>query len=376
MKQKDRGRSKASRNRGGRKPGDLHLLRRVYLYIRRADKFRVALLLSFIFLLVTGSGLFTYLFIQDLALGGKIFNGITIDDKPVGGMSRDEAADFVNSNIVGPLEQPIVLYCDKNEFALNPGDIEISFDVPGMVNSAYYKGTSLNILSRMYKRFTGEPLAENIPLIMKYNKEKLENFIGTVAGELECPPKNASIDMSEGRPKINYARNGSTMNREKTIGALIAALSTGNRRVPIVQETVEPDITDNDIKYIVVVRLSQHVLELYKHEELVYSFPSAVGSPEYPTPTGKFYIVSKEKDPTWIPPKSDWAKDKQPIPPGPGNPLGPYWMSLGGSLGIHSTPDPSSLGYSVSHGCIRLSEWSAMQVFNAVNKGTPVYILP
>ncbi|MBN2168236.1 MAG: L,D-transpeptidase/peptidoglycan binding protein [Actinobacteria bacterium] len=366
----------ATRNRGGRKLGDLHLVRRAYLYVRRADKVRVALLLSFVFLFLIATALLTYLFIQDLAYSGKIFNGITIDGKPVGGMSRDAAAEYVKSNIVGPLEQPIVLYCDKNEFTLNPKDIDISFDITGMVNSAYYKGASQNILSRMYKRFTGKPMSVNVPLMLNYNKEKLESFINKVADELECPPKNASIDMSEGRPRINYARNGATMNREKTITALNTALSTSNRRVAVVQETVEPETTDDDIKYIVVVRLSQHVLELYKHEELIYSFPAAVGSPEYPTPTGKFYIVSKEKDPTWIPPKSDWAKDQQPIPPGPGNPLGPYWMNLGGGVGIHSTPDPSSLGYSVSHGCIRLSEWSAMQVFNAVNKGTPVYILP
>lgn len=367
--------SRRKRNRSGRKLSDIHLFRRIYLYVRRADKFRVSLLLSCIFLVVAALGLFTFLFIQDWASSGKIFNGITIDGKPVGGMSREEATEFVTNNVVGPLEQPIVLYCDKNEFALNPKDIDISFDVQGMVNTAYYSGVNQNILSRMYKRFSGEELKKDVPLMMKYDQEALQNYINTVAAELECPAKSASIKLSEGKPVINYAQYGATVNKEKTIDALMTALPTGNRRVAIVQETVEPEITDDDIKYIVVVSLSEHMLRLYMHEELIYSFTAAVGSPEYPTPTGKFYIVSKEKDPIWIPPKSDWAKDQEPIPPGPGNPLGPYWMNLGGGVGIHSTPDPSSLGYSVSHGCIRLSEWSAMKLFEAVNVGTPVYIL-
>jgi lipoprotein-anchoring transpeptidase ErfK/SrfK len=51
-------------------------------------------------------------------------------------------------------------------------------------------------------------------------------------------------------------------------------------------------------------------------------------------------------------------------------------MEIGDGVGIHSTPDEKSLGYSVSHGCIRLSEWSAQFMFNRVSKGTPVYIYP
>ena len=41
--------------------------------------------------------------------------------------------------------------------------------------------------------------------------------------------------------------------------------------------------------------------------------------------------------------------------PGPGNPLGTRWMGLSApAVGIHGTPDPASIGYSVSHGCIRM----------------------
>ena len=52
----------------------------------------------------------------------------------------------------------------------------------------------------------------------------------------------------------------------------------------------------------------------------------------------------------------------EPVPPGPGNPLGTRWMGLSApGVGIHGTNNPSSIGYSVSHGCIRMqvadSEW-------------------
>src|SRR5207344_2549 len=95
------------------------------------------------------------------------------------------------------------------------------------------------------------------------------------------------------------------------------------------------------------------------------TFTVATGQAIYPTPLGKFDIVVKWKDPWWYPPDAEWAKGAQPIPPGPGNPLGTRWMGLSApGVGIHGTPDPASLGYSASHGCIRMFIPSAEWLFN------------
>ena len=66
----------------------------------------------------------------------------------------------------------------------------------------------------------------------------------------------------------------------------------------------------------------------------------------------------------------------EPIPPGPGNPLGTRWMGLTAPLvGIHGTPDSASIGYSASHGCIRMYIPDADWLFDHVDLGTPVLIL-
>ena len=60
----------------------------------------------------------------------------------------------------------------------------------------------------------------------------------------------------------------------------------------------------------------------------------------------------------------------------PGNPLGTRWMGLSApAVGIHGTPDPASIGYSVSHGCIRMRIPEVEWLFTQVDIGTPVYIL-
>jgi L,D-transpeptidase ErfK/SrfK len=117
-------------------------------------------------------------------------------------------------------------------------------------------------------------------------------------------------------------------------------------------------------------------LFLYSPRRLVHSWPVATGRPQYPTPLGNYTIVTKQKDPTWTPPDSDWAKGEDPIGPGSDNPLGTRWMGLSaGGIGIHGTPNPASVGYSASHGCIRMKIPDVEKLFGMVPVGTPVHIV-
>jgi L,D-transpeptidase ErfK/SrfK len=83
-----------------------------------------------------------------------------------------------------------------------------------------------------------------------------------------------------------------------------------------------------------------------------------------------------QMNPWWRPPDSAWARGLKPIPPGPGNPLGTRWMGLSApGVGIHGTPDAASIGYSASHGCIRMYIPDATWLFDHVQLGTPVLIV-
>ena len=60
------------------------------------------------------------------------------------------------------------------------------------------------------------------------------------------------------------------------------------------------------------------------------------------------------------------------VPPGPGNPLGRFWIgfSLDG-IGVHGTPFPSSIYQTATHGCIRLQSDGIEELFGRVAIGTP-----
>ncbi len=66
---------------------------------------------------------------------------------------------------------------------------------------------------------------------------------------------------------------------------------------------------------------------------------------------------------------------KATIKPGPNNPVGLVWMDLSKEhYGIHGTPDPSLIGHTTSHGCIRLTNWDALELAAMVKRGTPALL--
>ncbi len=84
--------------------------------------------------------------------------------------------------------------------------------------------------------------------------------------------------------------------------------------------------------------------------------------------------------PDWHPPKE--MIERQPYLPrfmagGPGNPLGARALYLGKTLyRIHGTNQPSTIGSYVSSGCIRLLNEDVEDLYNRVQVGTRVVVLP
>ena len=69
------------------------------------------------------------------------------------------------------------------------------------------------------------------------------------------------------------------------------------------------------------------------------------------------------------------ATTKATIKPGPNNPVGLVWIDLSKShYGIHGTPEPSRIGHTTSHGCIRLTNWDAAELASMVKPGMPAFL--
>ena len=114
---------------------------------------------------------------------------------------------------------------------------------------------------------------------------------------------------------------------------------------------------------------------------LVAFYPASIGSSEKPAPSGTFRIRKVAENPTYhYDPKFQFkgvkAQHKFTIRPGPNNPVGLVWIDLSKpSYGIHGTPDPTKIGKTQSHGCIRLTNWDALDLGRRVRRGVQVAFL-
>jgi lipoprotein-anchoring transpeptidase ErfK/SrfK len=111
---------------------------------------------------------------------------------------------------------------------------------------------------------------------------------------------------------------------------------------------------------------------------LIAYYPASVGSEEKPAPSGTLVVTRIVRNPTYTynPTyhfKHVKAKHEFTIKPGPNNPVGVVWIALTGEgYGIHGTPEPDRVGKTASHGCIRLTNWDALDLASMVEKKTPV----
>jgi lipoprotein-anchoring transpeptidase ErfK/SrfK len=115
------------------------------------------------------------------------------------------------------------------------------------------------------------------------------------------------------------------------------------------------------------VNIAARELYVYKGGRRVATHPVAVGSQEWPTPTGEWTIGQVIWNPRWIPPEEEWAKDEEVKEPGaPDNPLGRAQLVYSPPNTIHGTNDTTSLGKAVSHGSIRVANEVAMDLARQV----------
>ena len=218
---------------------------------------------------------------------------------------------------------------------------------------------------------------DHLSLRVSIDAERVQRYVRALDGRLSIAPQDATASLAGLRPVIEPGKTGVALDRPQTVARIQEALAVARR--PVVRpasRTVAPSLTSKGFGAVVVIYRGSNELHLYNGEQPWRTFQVATGQAIYPTPLGSWHVVDMQRNPWWRPPDSPWAQGLKPIPPGPGNPLGTRWMGLDAAgVGMHGTPDSASIGYSASHGCIRMRIPDAEWLFNHVRIGTPVFIV-
>ena len=216
-----------------------------------------------------------------------------------------------------------------------------------------------------------------VPLDVEVSQARIRTYVERLAKRFDRKAIDARIELTGTKPRAVPAQEGRILRKLATGRAIRTAFATNSRKpIRLDFEIQKPKVGSAELDEAVVILRGSNRLLFFDDAKLVRWFRVATGLPEFPTPLGSFEIITLQRNPWWYPPPSEWAKDAEPVPPGPGNPLGTRWMGISSPyIGIHGTPDAASIGYSASHGCIRMRIPDAEWLFGRMEIGTPVFIV-
>jgi lipoprotein-anchoring transpeptidase ErfK/SrfK len=283
--------------------------------------------------------------------------GVHVAGVKVGGLDRAAATRAVEQAFF----QPLTIRVDNHTFELRPSRLA----------DAYFVGA--------IRRAAVSARGTRVPLVVAVRGVAVRAVVQSIAQQVEhhAATGELSLQLRDGKPYVAPNAFGRKLDTADVLRHVVHALAT-NARTPFrfATKTIQPRALAAASNRVIVINRAKNLLSLYNGTTLYHQFRVATGQSAYPTPAGRFHIIVKWVNPWWYPPPDPWAVGEKPTPPGPGNPLGTRWMGLSApGVGIHGTPQPQSIGYSLSHGCIRMLIPQAEWLFDHVNVGTTVFIV-
>jgi lipoprotein-anchoring transpeptidase ErfK/SrfK len=219
--------------------------------------------------------------------------------------------------------------------------------------------------------------ADAAPVLVRYAITAAD-----VAGPFQAVPE----DMME-KAKLPALAYSSTLEalaeRFHASPKLLTRLNPGGSFSRAGEEVVVPSVRSSappKVARVVVDDSDKTVSAWADGDELIAQYPATTGSEHDPLPIGTWKINGVSKNPPFhYNPDLFWdaeAKDEKTlIKPGPNNPVGVVWIDLSKPhYGIHGTPEPSTIGKTQSHGCIRLTNWDAAELAEMVAPGLPAVL--
>ncbi len=146
----------------------------------------------------------------------------------------------------------------------------------------------------------------------------------------------------------------------------------------------------------VIVHVAENRVFVVEDDRIIWSSPAGTGHGfelegagqewTFTTPVGVMRVYRKEKDPVWVAPDWYFVQRGLPVPARNdpsrriGGTLGTTAIYLGDGIAIHGTDrpellmDPDPEARRISHGCIRLTDEAARELYHFVEVGTPVLL--
>ena len=344
---------------------------------------RIALITAAL-LVALAAGTFGALAWADGSASGKLPAGTRVGGVDVGGLTQQEAIARARDRVRSAIARPTHIGLGEKRYTLTPDEAGVRIDVQTAVKRAYVESREGSFISRGWRKLTGAKLDQNVPVKAVADRLMVRRFVEGIAKEQARAPVDSELNITLTSVSVTRSKPGRRLAaRDALVARLMRRLtsSTDDRTLRAKTVEVPAKVNANAVwdanPVAVTVSRDGKQARLFRRGKLVKTYSVAVGTAEYPTPTGRYVVQTMQKNPAWNVPQSEWAGDLagQTIPGGDArNPLVARWIGFNGSVGFHGTASSGSLGTAASHGCVRMAPADVIDLFERVRTGTPVYV--
>jgi lipoprotein-anchoring transpeptidase ErfK/SrfK len=258
----------------------------------------------------------------------------------------------------------------------SPGELDANFG-SNMVKalSAFQSERKIPITGALDGATWGALNADTAPILTRYTITPED-----LAGPFRPIPKN--IMEQANLPDLGYGSPLEMLGEKfHSSPEVVAALNPGAEFDKPGQQLTAPNLATTGLPPAarVVVSKSESSVRAYDDTgKLLVFYAATIGSIHDPLPIGEWKIRGVARNPKFHYNAALFWDAKDPnskaiLPPGPNSPVGVVWIDLSKEhYGIHGTPEPGRIGHTESHGCIRLTNWDALELASIVRPGLPV----
>jgi lipoprotein-anchoring transpeptidase ErfK/SrfK len=344
---------------------------------------RIALIAAVALALITAVGMGALAW-ADGSHAEQLPAGARVAGVDVGGLTREEALQRARSRITALIARPAHVQVGDRRYTISAAQASVRVDPRRAIQRAYATGREGSFVGRGWRVLTGAKVVSNIPVPVSVDRAAISRFVARIERKQARKAVDASLKMTLTSVSIAPARRGRRLAaRDALVARLIRRLTsrTEQRTVSARTVSVAPKITDDEVfdanPAAITVSRTERLARVFRRGKLVKTYTVAVGTPEYPTPSGRFVVQTMQRNPSWNVPQSEWAGSLagETIPGGdPRNPLVARWIGFNGAVGFHGTNSSGSLGSAASHGCIRMNPADVTDLFERVRPATPVLV--
>lgn len=308
---------------------------------------------------------------QDRALPGAVIQAVDL-----AGMDRTRALAAIEDALTPVLDRRVTLRFEDRTWTTSLRDLGATTDAEQVVDAAIGASRDVSWRTLAEVRWRGGQVPFEATVTVDQPRDAARQLVRAIADALHIAPVNAELSWNREWIWTTPHRVGRAVQFEPTAEALMAALRGEADTVAVVTEELRPEVTTAAYAQVLFLRQGQHRLDLYLDGRVAGSYRVAVGTGNYPTPTGVYHVSQKRYRPTWVNPSPNgWGRGMpRRIGPGPNNPLGLRALnwSAPGAIRFHGTANVDSLGRDASHGCVRLSNPDIVGLYGQVDVGAVI----